>query len=276
MKVLLSALAAASMLAPAMQSASAAVIVNETFNSYTSVTGGSNPLDANWNLTVNPGGGTVALGATGLSGSTAIDYAAGTFFGGDTSMVNKTAFSVAALNPGDKIVTAVFFKYESNNNNGNAVPGIGFRTTDNQTMTDPGYLAGRVSGGGVVQFLNDGANVGGSPAQSFTVGNWYYLKFEATKLAAANQFSLFAELRNADSAGNIGTLMTSISNASQTNAAVYGDASAYPGIRNGPHDTGSSKAGIIDNFSLETVAVPEPTSAVALGAVGLLTLLRRK
>lgn len=125
------------------------VIINDNFDSYADVAA----LDVNWTRTSDPGGNTIGVASTGLNSTGALDYGGA---GGDSSLVHKSSFSVAGASAETTFTMSGFFKFESTNNNGNAVPLFGFRDTGTGTMTDTNYLGGRVSSSSTLQFLNNG------------------------------------------------------------------------------------------------------------------------
>lgn len=254
----------------------AAVIVNETFNLYDSTTGGSAPLEANWNLLGSSPNAINWAGTGGLNDSGTMNMASGT---GDYSAISKAAFSIAALQAGDTIRTSVFFKDELNG--ASAGPTFGFRSTNNEQMTTNSYIAVGLRNNNLqFRVLNNGTQVVLSTnAAPISPGNWYYLQLDVVKTATSGTFDVTAAIYNASSTGTVGSVLNvgaevmSYSVTGVVNATLYGDTEVFAGMRNGSDLSGLSMAGIIDDFKLETnPIIPEPSTSVLM-ASGLVLAL---
>jgi hypothetical protein len=113
-----------------------------------------------------------------------------------------------------------------------------------------------------------------STTVTMTPGNWYY--FETTLTTnAVNDFRLSATLYNSDSAGLVGSPLQTIVNTSIASSLFGGAASVYPFFG---QSGGSSSRGMgpLDNFTYNTVPVPEPGSATILALAAVLLGYRQR
>jgi hypothetical protein len=243
-----------------LTTAHAAVIFNETFDTYDDKTG-LNPL-------YNDNSNTAILLTGGLGNSRALD-----FLGDSTMIRDTTAF---AVNITQNIGTVeVFFLWNGETGFGLAAPQIGLLTVSTGGFGGTQDVGVRLNNNRLVLRSNNADVItptASNPSVTPVAGNWYALSFSATRTANTNEMFLETTLYNADAAGVKGTVVAT-SSATAVNSQVWGDAD---GLLFAAMRVNSTRIDALDNFSLSQTPVPEPgaftLAALAFGAV----ILRRR
>lgn len=237
----------------------AAVSFVDDFDTY--ATGAPNAaFDAAYNRSAAP---TISV-SSGLNGSQSLQNSA-------DMVLNRKDMAINLSTVGEGSVTIdLFFQWVSNS--GSARPQIGLLATDTAlTFSSGTELSARVGANQWLEIRSNGAELfsgiaGG--ALALTAGNWYDLRATITRTATTNNFDMTVGLYNSSNIGVVGSLVSSLSNASAiVNAAMWGDTQVYSGLRE------NSSIVNIDRFSVNQV--PEPNVAALLGGLGAFALLRR-
>jgi len=188
-----------------------------------------------------------------------------------TVNVSMYARAVASANVGFDSVFLQLGLFADNNQQFNGGSGDANQFVFARVLNENNTTAGNDT----TYFLQTGSKATTAAAQSttnggnftLTSGNWYYFSINFTR-SSSDTVTVASDLRNSDSAGVVGTSVTTLST-NYTNAQIFGDTTIWAGFRgrlDGNTDT-------LDNFS----AVPEPSTAMALlGGFGALAWVRRR
>lgn len=159
---------------------------------------------------------------------------------------------------------------------------IGFGSAPSTAFNSGGsntFLSGLVLGNGAVEFQtgNNGATIdsGTSTTNTLMGGNWYFLSLNLTRSTTPDTFSGQISLFNSNAAGVVGSRIAT-SSTNITNSLIYNDTTTYAGFRTLGSTIGGNGVNLVDNFG--AVPVPEPGSVVllAIGALGVAGIRRRK
>lgn len=218
-----------------------------------------------FNRLTSAGGASTTFSASataGVNGGDGVSHATGDA----TMLYTTTAFDFTSV--GATATVSVMMK---SSNFASGAYAVGFSSTDNLGFYTGGgqnNISFRDNGGPLqMQTVNAGAaTTTGLNTPVYNNNNWYRFELSLTKTATTNVFNYAVMLEDWGVDGNALVSSVAVTNSTGTisNAVLWNDATVYAGVRMTP-------VGSLDNFS----AVPEPTTAL-LGALGTLTLLRRR
>lgn len=224
---------------------------------------------------------------TGGGGGLQVDNTAGNniFYGAPNSAVGTHTFDVAGLAGGSSeasFSSSIDFVWSNTTATDLTVITFGLAASRAQgAMSSSGSLGGSIIRNGsstvTLRLRNNNASASSLTFNQslLTAGNWYQLAFDFTKSATTNEFDYVLTLLSLGADGtsspvvfNDGTKDLTMSG-SVSNSTLYGDSDVFFGydIRDTIGSTGISH---VDNLTVTSTAIPEPSAAVLVG--GLLTL----